>query len=239
MGPGPQYKKVLFNLNGLSPLISQFLSMRHLRDPNLAGRKVRRTEIKDQPAAEKTYQDVIDEKKALTRSNQIHYAKLCKETEDELNRIERKKVMVTREINKLKNNPAAFKQSGLDVKFVTDRLMTRMEDDSKRQIAPVLASSGEISLERETDSDNTDEELEKIIDDEALCNPDSYGGGMQILGGTRKETDVYVKDKARASERKKQKQQQRDIQRQFRETKAHLKMNGKEDSDTSSASKTG
>ena len=34
--------------------------------------------------------------------------------------------MVTKEINKLKNNTAAFKQTGLDVKFVTDRLMAKM-----------------------------------------------------------------------------------------------------------------
>ena len=33
---------------------------------------------------------------------------------------------MTKEINKLKENTAAFKQSGLDVKFVADRLMTKM-----------------------------------------------------------------------------------------------------------------
>jgi len=34
--------------------------------------------------------------------------------------------MVTKEINKLKDNTAAFKQTGLDVKFVADRLMSKI-----------------------------------------------------------------------------------------------------------------
>lgn len=51
--------------------------------------------------------------------------RLCKETAEEMSRIERKRAMVTREINKIKANTAAFKQSGLDVKYVTDQLMAR------------------------------------------------------------------------------------------------------------------
>ena len=75
MGPGPQYEKVVFNLAGLRPLISHFLNMKHLRDANDVGRRVRRTEIKGQPIADKTFQDIIDEKKSLTRSNKAQYVK--------------------------------------------------------------------------------------------------------------------------------------------------------------------
>ena len=53
-------------------------------------------------------------------------ARLCKETSDEINRIERRKAMVTKEINKLKNNLQAFKQTGQDVKFLTDRLLHKV-----------------------------------------------------------------------------------------------------------------
>lgn len=75
MGPGPQFEKAVFNLAGLSPLVAHFLNMKHLREINPAGRKVRRTEIKGQPVADKTFRDVVDEKKALTKSNKAQYTK--------------------------------------------------------------------------------------------------------------------------------------------------------------------
>lgn len=65
----------MFNLTGLSPLIAQFLNMKHLRDVGATGRRVRRTEIVGQPSAGKTFQDIIDEKKSLTKSNKAQYKK--------------------------------------------------------------------------------------------------------------------------------------------------------------------
>lgn len=75
MGPGPKFEKAVFNLTGLSPLIAHFLNMKHLREINPAGRKVRRTEIKGQPTGDKTFRDVVDEKKAQTKSNKAQYTK--------------------------------------------------------------------------------------------------------------------------------------------------------------------
>lgn len=72
-GEGPKFEKVMFNLAGLSPLIAHFLNMKHMREINAAGRRVRRTEIKGQPASDKTFQDIIDEKQALTRTSRAEY----------------------------------------------------------------------------------------------------------------------------------------------------------------------
>lgn len=58
---------------GLSPLVAHFLNMKHLRDINPSGRKVRRTEIKGQPTGDKTYHDIVAEKKALTKTNKAVY----------------------------------------------------------------------------------------------------------------------------------------------------------------------
>lgn len=65
----------MFNLSGLSPLISHFLNMKHMREINAAGRRVRRTEIKDLPEGKQTFQDIIDEKQSLTQTNKVEYSR--------------------------------------------------------------------------------------------------------------------------------------------------------------------
>lgn len=58
---------------------------------------------------------------------------------------------------------------------------------------------------------------------QAMRDPEVNGGGKHILDGTRKDVQVFTKDKAKASERKKLKRQQRELRSQFRETKGRLK----------------
>ncbi|KAF6037365.1 hypothetical protein EB796_004327 [Bugula neritina] len=71
--------------------------------------------------------------------------------------------MVTKEINKLKDNTAAFKQTGLDVKFVADRLMSKINGDPKRVPENLVTANGEVSVQRSSDSEESDEELEETI----------------------------------------------------------------------------
>ncbi len=55
IGPGPGLSRVLFNLQGQSPLVAHYLEMRQLKEKGQPGRKVRRTEIKKMPYPSEVY----------------------------------------------------------------------------------------------------------------------------------------------------------------------------------------
>nr|XP_002131035.2 protein FAM227B [Ciona intestinalis] len=58
-GPGPDFERVLFNMGGRSPLVAQHLYMKHLRNKELVGRSMRRTEVLQQQVDGMTFNDVI------------------------------------------------------------------------------------------------------------------------------------------------------------------------------------
>ena len=45
IGPGPEFERVLFNIQGRSPLVAHYLHMKDLTTNEKYGRNVRRTEV--------------------------------------------------------------------------------------------------------------------------------------------------------------------------------------------------
>lgn len=51
----------------------------------------------------------------------------------------------------------------------------------------------------------------------------AYGGCKQLLGGARQDVQVFIKDKQKASDRKKLKRHQMALKLKFQETRGHIK----------------
>lgn len=83
-GPGPDYERVLFNLQGRTPLVSHHLYMKQLKEKNkFVGQKMRRTEVTLQPSSGVTFEDVIarSKKKMKTIRGKIQQSELATEND--------------------------------------------------------------------------------------------------------------------------------------------------------------
>ena len=83
-GPGPDYERVMFNLQGKTPLVAHHLYMKQLKGKNkYIGQKMRRTEVTLQPSSGITLEDVIvrSKKKMKNIQGQIEQSELSAETD--------------------------------------------------------------------------------------------------------------------------------------------------------------
>jgi len=96
-GPGPQFQRVSFNIQGKSPLISHFLSTNGLQIEEPAALKtlVTRTEVEKFPQPFPTYQDLINERKKEGKLARKKYLEaMAKHAAEEKKRISAQKTKV-------------------------------------------------------------------------------------------------------------------------------------------------
>lgn len=126
IGPGPEYERVMFNVQGRSPLISHYLHMRQLRDFHQPGKKVRRTEIAALPPEGPTYKQLIQKTIAMSEAIQREYQKICDETDQEIYELKRKQRESNLEFNKL-SKELMITKNPLDLKILSDKIIELYE----------------------------------------------------------------------------------------------------------------
>lgn len=127
IGPGPEYERVMFNVQGRSPLISHYLHMRQLRDFHQPGKKVRRTEIAALPPEGPTYKQLIQKTIAMSEAIQREYQKICDETDQEIYELKRKQRESNLEFNKL-SKELMITKNPLDLKILSDKIIELYTD---------------------------------------------------------------------------------------------------------------
>ncbi|XP_063432052.1 protein FAM227B-like isoform X3 [Mytilus trossulus] len=155
IGPGPEYERVMFNVQGRSPLISHYLHMRQLRDFHQPGKKIRRTEISALPPEGPTYRQLIQKSIAMSEAIQREYQKICEETDQEIYELKRRQRESNIEFNKL-SKELMMTKNPLDLKILSDKILELYSDfpDSKDNDQLVLYKEKErdaILLDTDTD----------------------------------------------------------------------------------------
>ncbi|XP_022100855.1 protein FAM227B-like isoform X2 [Acanthaster planci] len=120
MGPGPDFERVLFNIQGRSPLIAHYLYMKDLAGNEHIGRNVRRTEIAKMPPPALTYREVIKDTQRMKKSLNAEYQKIKEELAREMAAIEKQKREQTREIEQLKQK---ILLRNVDVKILSEKIL--------------------------------------------------------------------------------------------------------------------
>lgn len=126
IGPGPEYERVMFNVQGRSPLIAHYLHMRQLRDFHQPGKKVRRTEIASLPPEGPTYKELIQKSIAMSEAIQREYQKMCEETDQEIYELKRKQRESNMEFNRL-SKELMLTKNPLDLKILSDKIIELYE----------------------------------------------------------------------------------------------------------------
>ncbi|KAL9986612.1 hypothetical protein ACROYT_G000783 [Oculina patagonica] len=146
IGPGPEFERVGFNLQGRSPLVSHFLRMRELmgREEQPA-QSVGRTEVSKLQDSAPTYRQVIRECKKTTKTLNNHYQRVLDTSEQESLKIQKQKRAALAKLESLKNDLVLRNQ---DIKMISDRLFDLMSQ-------PDHATSGfpKSALEQSSDDD--------------------------------------------------------------------------------------
>ncbi|XP_071167028.1 protein FAM227B-like isoform X11 [Mytilus edulis] len=128
IGPGPEYERVMFNVQGRSPLISHYLHMRQLRDFHQPGKKIRRTEISALPPEGPTYRQLIQKSIAMSEAIQREYQKICEETDQEIYELKRRQRESNMEFNKL-SKELMMTKNPLDLKILSDKILELYEKE--------------------------------------------------------------------------------------------------------------
>lgn len=128
IGPGPEYERVMFNVQGRSPLISHYLHMRQLRDFHQPGKKIRRTEISALPPEGPTYRQLIQKSIAMSEAIQREYQKICEETDQEIYELKRRQRESNIEFNKL-SKELMMTKNPLDLKILSDKILDLYEKE--------------------------------------------------------------------------------------------------------------
>ncbi|XP_063432056.1 protein FAM227B-like isoform X6 [Mytilus trossulus] len=128
IGPGPEYERVMFNVQGRSPLISHYLHMRQLRDFHQPGKKIRRTEISALPPEGPTYRQLIQKSIAMSEAIQREYQKICEETDQEIYELKRRQRESNIEFNKL-SKELMMTKNPLDLKILSDKILELYEKE--------------------------------------------------------------------------------------------------------------
>ncbi|XP_071845648.1 protein FAM227B-like [Apostichopus japonicus] len=120
IGPGPEFERVHFNLQGRSPLVAHYLHMKGLSSNEMRGRNVRRTEVSRLQSPAPTYREVIRETKKFSKAVHDEYHKISDLLAKELAAIERQKIQQTREIDNLKTQ---ILQHTSDMKIMSEKIL--------------------------------------------------------------------------------------------------------------------
>ncbi|XP_071794283.1 protein FAM227B-like isoform X3 [Asterias amurensis] len=120
IGPGPDFERVLFNIQGRSPLIAHYLYMKDLAGNEHIGRNVRRTEVANIPPPAMTYREVIKDTQRMSKSLNTEYQKIKEELAREMMAIEKQKREQTREIEQLKQK---ILLRNVDVKILSEKIL--------------------------------------------------------------------------------------------------------------------
>ncbi|CAC5404923.1 unnamed protein product [Mytilus coruscus] len=154
IGPGPEYERVMFNVQGRSPLISHYLHMRQLRDFHQPGKKIRRTEISALPPEGPTYRQLIQKSIAMSEAIQREYQKICEETDQEIYELKRRQRESNIEFNKL-SKELMMTKNPLDLKILSDKILDLYSDfpDSKDNDQLVYKEKERDAILLDTDTD--------------------------------------------------------------------------------------
>lgn len=137
IGPGPEYERVKFNTQGRSPLIAHYLHMHQLRDYKQPGKKIRRTEIAKLPEPGPTYQQLIENKVAVSDHMSLEYARICESTSAEILELERQNREMNRDFDRLKKE-LTFAKNHNDRNAILDQIIEIK--DRNKESTPLLDS---------------------------------------------------------------------------------------------------
>ncbi|XP_039267604.2 protein FAM227B-like [Styela clava] len=118
-GPGPDFERVMFNLGGRSPLVAHYLHMKQLRDKQIVGKQMKRTEIMQLPASAPTFQDVIRHSKKTVKDLHTQRDRMMAITEEERLRQEKLRKIIALDTKKAKD----ILSDPLEIKMRSDRVM--------------------------------------------------------------------------------------------------------------------
>ncbi|XP_038074010.1 protein FAM227B-like isoform X2 [Patiria miniata] len=163
MGPGPDFERVLFNIQGRSPLIAHYLYMKDLAGNEHIGRNVRRTEVAKMPPPALTYREVIKDTQRMKKSLNAEYQKIKEELAREMAAIEKQKREQTREIEQLKQK---ILLRNVDVKILSEKILDMRGKDGimtllkeaagyeERQVLPNKRTGSGYSSSSDEDDDD-------------------------------------------------------------------------------------
>ncbi|XP_072037966.1 protein FAM227A-like [Amphiura filiformis] len=120
IGPGPEFERVLFNIQGRSPLVAHYLHMKGLATNDRWGRTVRRTEVSKLQEPAPTYREVIKETQKLSKDLNSEYKKISEELAKEMQAIEKQKLSQSREIEKIKHQ---IMHHNVDMKILSEKIL--------------------------------------------------------------------------------------------------------------------
>ncbi|ELT87221.1 hypothetical protein CAPTEDRAFT_221900 [Capitella teleta] len=153
VGPGPEVKRVLFNIQGRSPLVSHYLQMRQLKTNHDHGIKVRRTQLGKPPPQTQTYKDIIDETKGRSNELSKEYQKICEITGQEIVKIEREQRQTRKRIEDLQKE-LMFCKNSQEVKRLSDNIFGKKENEMMSR--PATRKRTDAISDSEFDSDISD-----------------------------------------------------------------------------------
>ncbi|XP_013389957.1 protein FAM227B isoform X1 [Lingula anatina] len=154
IGPGPEFERVKFNLTGQSPLIAHYMHMRQLQDLEQPGRRIRRTEIAHLPLPAPTYKQVINKSLAFSQAIQREYQRITEQTNQEILKLELKRLETNREISKMKDQVSAARNS-MELKMLREKLWEKKMERQTHTPLP-LGMENPFSGGDDEDEDDTD-----------------------------------------------------------------------------------
>ncbi|XP_072004366.1 protein FAM227B isoform X3 [Engystomops pustulosus] len=147
IGPGPEFRHVLFKLGSHSLLVSNYMK-RHQFTGCIHERpqqRIKRTEILHLPPAGPTYQDIIQETQNLRNSVQMKYEMLEAKTQKDLAEIQHQNAKVKCKIEKMKQELSS------GVKLNNTRLLERLQ---KMPFSSKLFRKKDLTIQDVLDADD-------------------------------------------------------------------------------------
>ncbi|XP_064619061.1 protein FAM227B-like [Lineus longissimus] len=150
-GPGPKFERVLFDTLGRSPLIAHYLHRRQLQDIKRPELKVKRTEVVSVQQDAPTYRDLINNRMAMSQTLSKEYQRICDQTNQEILRIERKKIDTNREIDALQKE-ILFNRNPVDLKIMSEKILEMRE----RNTPTAGINVGDLRIQCDDSSEDSD-----------------------------------------------------------------------------------